>query len=467
MKKIIYFTLIIFILASCDDKLDITPKGMTVLNKVSDLELLLNNNMAPGGMNNIINLSMVCNECYPDENVNLVMQKENSIKYAYLTYDEKIDRAALTVEDTNYSTAYKMINYMNTILDKIEASDGDESAKKEIAAEAHIIRAYEHFLLVNMYAKQYDDATAKDLGGIPYVTDTNVASTKKKLSLYDVYQNILKDCADEYINLLPDQSKVVIRGNKAWGNAVRAKVLMQMKHYSEALPYALAALKYNDKIEDRTPVIQSKNWELDQTAPTNILLMTNGFGMPFKEIISLETIANFEKGDIIKNYAKYYGITPAWNQKSGESGSGVTGALMFRCFNQTWNTWGVTSDRMYYTAAECYIRTGKYQEGLDLINKVRKYRIDPQSYADFTATSEEAAMKLLQPAKWIECIATYENFFDCKRWNTEDKYKKTITRTMPVGDKTYTYSIAPDSKLWVFPFPTNATRYNSTLTQNY
>lgn len=38
---------------------------------------------------------------------------------------------------------------------------------------------------------------------------------------------------------------------------------------------------------------------------------------------------------------------------------------------------------------------------------------------------------------------------------------------MPVDGETKTYSIAPDSKLWVFPFPANAVRNNKKLTQNY
>lgn len=43
MKKIILTSLIASALAvtSCDDKLDITPKGMTTLDNVADLELLL------------------------------------------------------------------------------------------------------------------------------------------------------------------------------------------------------------------------------------------------------------------------------------------------------------------------------------------------------------------------------------------------------------------------------------------
>lgn len=127
------------------------------------------------------------------------------------------------------------------------------------------------------------------------------------------------------------------------------------------------------------------------------------------------------------------------------------------------NIFGITTERMYYTAAECYIRTNQIDEGLELVNTVREYRIHPDYYEEFKASTEEEAMTLLQKAKWIECISTYENFFDCKRWNSEEKYKRTITRQLPTG----TYSIDPDSPLWIFPFPANAVRYNSSLTQNY
>ena len=128
------------------------------------------------------------------------------------------------------------------------------------------------------------------------------------------------------------------------------------------------------------------------------------------------------------------------------------------------NNYGITADRMHYTAAECYIRTGRIDEGLDLVNQVRQLRIHPDNYQPFTATTEAEAMAQLQRAKWIECIATYENFFDCKRWNTEENYRRTITRDIPgLG----TFALEPDSPLWIFPFPANAVRYNSSLTQNY
>ena len=132
------------------------------------------------------------------------------------------------------------------------------------------------------------------------------------------------------------------------------------------------------------------------------------------------------------------------------------------------NSYGITTDRMYYTLAECLIRTRSIEEGMAQINQVRTYRIHPDYYTPLSATTEAEAMETLRNAKWIECIGTYENFFDSKRWNTEEAYKRTLNRTiMDMTGEVKTFSLAPDSKLWVFPFPQNAVRLNPTLTQNY
>lgn len=485
-------------LVSCNDKLDITPKGETTLDNLNDLECLLNNNFSIGNPMN--DLGIVCNESLgASQNVPLALSQTKTNAYAWLAYDEKVDRANLTSEDTKYSSAYKFINYMNTIINKVPGIEGTEAKKSQILAEAHIMRGYLHWLLVNIYAQQYDESTAAQNGGIAYVTDLSVTDTKEKQTVAEVYKQILDDCSDTYINALPTDNSDVVRGDRAWGNAIRAKVLMQMKRYSDALPYALKALELNGTIDDRSSVLTNNDWILEQQATDNYVFM-GSLHAPFMEELSIESAALFEAGDYVKDYAYINGkkggggggddddegeeaaegdgegddsgdsgstssdTNKAWSLIYGNMLSGVSGVYMYFGMQANVNEYGITSDRMYYTAAECYIRTGKIAEGMNLINKVRKYRIDADHYQLLTASTEQEAMAVLQKCKWIECIATYENFFDCKRWNTEANYKRTITRNIPdVG----TYTLAPNSALWVFPFPLNATRKNSSLTQNY
>lgn len=465
MKNSIFGFILVLSMVSCEDQLDIVPKGKTTLDSVSDIELLLNQEYtlvtSPGE-----DIAMICNESLGlMQSVPQMLSQKNTLNYAYLTYNEDVDRVTLTQSDSRYTAAYEYINYMNVVIAKLPDASGDESAKTSLIAEARVLRGYFHWLLVNIYAAQYDETTAASKGGIPYVDDTDVSEQKTKLTLEATYQRILEDCSDEIIDELPDDNAGnVLRADRAFGNAVRAKVLMQMKRYSEALPYAIEALSLNGKIEDRTAIAEIGVWELPQDIADNYIYMRGGTrAAPFLETLSVESSNMFEEGDYVINY------DGGWSDLYGAIFAGVSGCKMYFGFGASCNEYGINSDRMYYTAAECYIRTGEIRKGLEMIDRVRAFRVENYEHFtdqyDATPLSEEDAMALLQKAKWIECVATYENFFDCKRWNTEAKYKRTIVRNL--GDDYGTYSISPESPLWIFPFPSNATRYNSSLTQNF
>lgn len=102
MKKIILHILLLLFLASCEDKLDIIPKGQTVLNTLEDLANLLNQEYNLGTP--IEDLCVICNESYSfSENVNLILSQPNTLAYAYLSYDEDSDRAGLTTESSRYA----------------------------------------------------------------------------------------------------------------------------------------------------------------------------------------------------------------------------------------------------------------------------------------------------------------------------------------------------------------------------
>ncbi|MBQ7442233.1 MAG: RagB/SusD family nutrient uptake outer membrane protein [Prevotella sp.] len=444
---------------SCDDQLEIIPKGKTTLSNLNDLEALLNQEYMT---NSVVqsDLGVICNESFGVfGSVPAQLSQPNTVEYANMAYDESVDRASVTNTDERYTNLYKYINYMNVVISKVPDTDGDAAKKEQLIAEARSIRAYFHWLLVCIYAKQYDEATAANEGGIAYVDNTNVGEVKEKLTLAEVYDRILEDCSDEVIAKLPQKNPNVERVDQAFGNAVRAKVLMQMKRYAEAIPYAEAALRINNAIEDRSTIVTSMSWDLPQTIENNLLFVGGSMRVsPTFEVLSRETSAMFEEGDYVINYDLFGGWQDAFED------SGVSGTLEYWGWSTNGNLYGVTTDRLYYNLAECLIRTGKIMEGLQMVDRVRAKRVE--NYEPFAqgSPSEKEAMAMLQKAKWIECIGTYENFFDCKRWNTEANYKRTITRDL---GEYGTYSIRPESPLWVLPFPLNVTRYNPSMTQNY
>ena len=450
--------LVCFTFSSCDDELDIVPKGKTTLENVTDLEALLNTEYylkkAP-----VDDIAQICNECVSQWTpvVDMISQP-NTVEYAHLTYDESVDRATLSTEDARYNDIYKYVNNLNVVISKMPDASGEGSKKEQYIAEARVIRAYMHWLAACIYAKQYDDATAEKEGGIAYVDNTNVGETKEKLTLAETYRRILEDCSDEVIAKLPQKNPNVERADQAFANALRGKVLMQMKHYSEAIPYYQASQRINSVIQDRSEVKTTMSWTLDLDMENNLLYVggTTRVSPTFINI-SPETVALFEEGDYVMNYDLMGGWGTSWYES-------LPGVLSYNGWSTFGNVYGITSDHVYYDLAECLIRTGKIKDGLQLVDKVREKRVE--NYEPFAkdGLTEQQAMALMQRAKWIECIGSYENFFDCKRWNTEANYKRTITRDLGEYGK---FSISPESPLWVIPFPANATRYNPTLTQNY
>lgn len=480
MKKYIALVLMLAMMvatSSCDKQLEIIPKGQSTLTNLDDLETLLNQIYtiypAPHELDILAGVQIKSYPYLPQQ-----FTETNTINYALLTGNEEIDRANLTEKSDSeniYQKIYKFISYSNIVIAYAPDASGDDATRQRLIAEAKVLRAWFHFLAVNIFAEQYDEASAAAKGGIPYVDNTVNTEQKTKLSLAAVYDRILSDCSDDVIQALrPGTVKTVYRFGRDFGYGVRARVLFQMKRYDEALDYANKALSVNDAIEDRSCVMSDELWLPKYDADNNYLLIHNdatNLGDMYSTAITPEVVGMFEDGDFVKTFIDYTAILMnpdqqvenGWSTKYNDPE--FPDQLMFLGGDTRFNTWGLRAESMYYIAAECLIRSGHISEGLSKIDAVRLKRIyAPQLYSALTDLTEEEAMEIYQRCRIVEFINTFENFCDRKRWNTEDKYRKTIVHDL---QKFGSFSIAPDSKLWVFPFPIKARNMNSSLTNNY
>ena len=119
--------------------------------------------------------------------------------------------------------------------------------------EAHLLRAYLHFVLVNVFAEAYKDETlsASDWG-IPYVREVeqtvsvDYGDTKYRKSVAEVYDLIEQDIL-EGINLIDDSKYQVpaYHFNRNAANAFAARFYLFKRDYQKCLKYANAALGSN------------------------------------------------------------------------------------------------------------------------------------------------------------------------------------------------------------------------------
>ena len=222
------------LLCACENYLDLTLKGATLLDNLTEIEYLLNGDYKNSAYE-FEDLYIITNDSYGKmANPSTVLANNVGLAYALMAYDESVDRYAYTSSNQQYNAYYSNINRMNILLARLDDLSGDTALKASLAAEAKVLRAYWHYLLVNIFAAQYDAATADEQGGIPYVTDMNLEKVNEKLTLAEVYRLLLEDCSEETINNLPDKAVNILRPGKAMGYALRAKIHLQMKNYPEA-----------------------------------------------------------------------------------------------------------------------------------------------------------------------------------------------------------------------------------------
>ena len=247
---------VLCLLFACSDFTEIDPKGKNTLSRVEDLNLLLNNEYEV----RLNTLNELINDVYP-QTVNIPSLLDESIKTlggVSLTWDEKTDRAALTNSDNKYTGLYDIIGKVaNPVLLNVDGATGDSRLAAQYKAEALVLRAWCHYLLVNIYAKAYDPATAATDPGIVYTRETDdIATPNEKLTVGQVYESILEDLnAALDLNSLPaNPNKMRVGLPFAW--AAKAKVLMSMRDYEGAFAAAGESLKLKNTIDDYNQKIE-------------------------------------------------------------------------------------------------------------------------------------------------------------------------------------------------------------------
>ncbi len=466
-NKIYIFLMVIAALtfASCEKYTTITPKGKNILNRVSDFDYLMNFNYV-GNNFKFDEPAALVNDIYPRlVNVpNAISSPNKDLNYTLITYDETIDRVNLTTSDIKYENLYSIISTVaNIVIENIDQANGDRSKANQLKAEAYVLRAYFHYLLVNLYAKAYDPATAETDGGIPYVNKIDYETDYAKNTVQEVYDNMLSDLdAALNLNSLPDKPQNSMRVGSGFAYAVKARVLLSMRNYTGALEAANKGLSINNILEDHRPFLSVEDGGSGMsvsrdmlTSPDNLFFASINSAGPFGYGASIEMINYYEPGNILKYYSN------KWVNLS--SYTGVPGNLLWWTGDYQANLLGLTTSDLYLIKAECLARNNNNSAAMDEINYIRERRIRPADYEPLSGASEAVVMEHLMRTARVENLFTYKNFIDIKRWNAEGTYAQTITRTIDG----ITYTLNPDSDLWIFPFPQSATNYNPLLTQNY
>ena len=458
-------SLLILSAAACEDYTDLTPKGSLVIETADQF---LETVSLPNRGYPINNFQYLSDDQWMKEAD--VIGKTPNINTINFTFDETTDRVSLLNTSSFYNQAYTYINRWNTIISLVDDSKGEASTKQLAKAEAKIYRAYDHFLLVNTYAKGYDPQTAATDGGICIMDKFDLEAQPSKSTVAQVYAFIEKDI-DEALPYLQEKPMDVYHPSLAFAYAFKAKVHLFKREIASAKAAAEKSLSYNNKIFDMVAYnTQGGPNVVAVPAANNIevlsyMYMTGYTEMNFayQYIISPELRTLFGTNDARFNL--FFNTTSTTNLDQG-SNTAYWATVYTKFF---YPTVGMKTTEVYLMLAECYAREDKFTEAVDVLNTLRAKRILSGTVNLAVPTTRKETMDLVINERRKELLLGFNRFFDLKRLNTETEYAKTVTRVFPIVNKTVpqkTYTLQPNSRLYIIPFPLSVLQKNPKLTLN-
>jgi hypothetical protein len=458
-------SLLILSTAACEDYTDVTPKGSLVIETADQF---LETVSLPNRGYPINNFQYLSDDQWMKEAD--VIGKTPNINTINFTFDETTDRVSLLNTSSFYNQAYTYINRWNTIISLVDDSKGDAGTKQLAKAEAKIYRAYDHFLLVNTYAKGYDPQTAATDGGICIMDKFDLEAQPTKSTVAQVYDFIQKDI-DEALPYLKEKPMDVYHPSLAFAYAFKAKVHLFKREIASAKEAAEKSLSYNNQIFDMVAYnTQGGPNVVAVPAANNVevlsyMYMTGYTEMNFayQYIISPELRTLFGTNDARFNL--FFNTTSTTNLDQG-SNTAYWATVYTKFF---YPTVGMKTTEVYLMLAECYAREDKFTEAVNVLNTLRAKRILSGTVNLAVPTTRKETMDLVINERRKELLLGVNRFFDLKRLNTETEYAKTVTRVFPIVNKTVpqkTYTLQPNSRLYIIPFPLSVLQKNPKLTLN-
>lgn len=454
MKNIIYLLILIGFSISCDNWMEVEPKGKIIPSKAADYRLLLDNTQNTYSSTPITITPDLTIYFTDDMDIRSDMYSSygektmNAFKFADHIYLE-------SEEDPSMEQSYSEIYVYNTVIDEVLNTLGDDDEKNQLYAEAKIHRAFIYLCLVNIYAKQYDSATANTDLGLPMQIKPELEGSLIRGTVQEVYDLIINDVNEVY-DYLPDTPEQLWRPSKASATALLARTYLIMGDFDNALQYANTSLNLYFHLTDYNTLSAHPwypsllNFGLRALNKEQSLLKkpVSDYHLiyPSKEFLNL-----FDKTNDLRYTGK---ITT-------EFYAPATKLLYYFGYNSG-SPYGLTVPEMLLTRAECYARTGDATKAMADINTLRKYRIKTTAFADLIAKNATEALSIVKDERRRELAFMGFRFTDLRRYNAYDNANISIFHK--VDNEIFT--LAPGDNKWVAPIANKYINKNPEIEQN-
>ncbi len=386
---------------------------------------------------------------YPDfNNANI----NSWLRPIYLWSDEYITGNAVTPE-AGWRKYYNCIFAANVVLEGIDDAEGDDALRRSVKGEALLVRAYAHFMLVNIFAKHYNAATAATDHGVPYALETEKkpGSSYTRNTVQEVYDLVEKD-ALEGIALINDALMQVPKHhfNRNAANAFMCRFYLFKEDWPKTIEYGERVLSSNSSVRDLLA-----DWDKDFSIGNYSAFAQAYCSVRQPNILMMQYTLEWNSFYATGMYANEF--------RSTFAAEDIRGRIFNFSNNQTPNYWArkfrsvqleghqysdvalFVVEEVLYNVAEAKVRQPNpdLEYAVDKLNTILIKRLRPYSpitVADYP-TPEALLDKLLDEKRRELCYEGYR-WFDIKRFDIHVTHWNGVREIhLPPGDPRRVFQI--------------------------
>ena len=448
--KLQYITVVLvaLLLSSCNDFLDIRPTGKVIAQTGEEYRALL---------------TYVYDKVPEDRGLTTLRSDEMAADASTLTgydYDSYFDIWNWTDYNRNPSSLYfgwrryyhtcYIANYI--IEHQSEITDATDAEIKQLVGESYMLRAYMHFLLVNLYAPAYTNCEPETTRGVPLQLKADVNAVLRCSSVADVYNQILDDIetAEDYMTVEKWEKGYNYRFSKDVVSAFRARVALYMGDWQLAFDEAENVIEKYPALQDLTSSTSTKPTSFESVESIMALEQVITTTLSSLGYVNSDLLSMYRSGDQRKN-------------------------TYFKA--KTLKQWVLRKEREDYDKERCSFRAGEFYliaaEAANELNdkdNALKY-IKALMQKRYTATNynkySEALDNLDQDALRVEIAAERQRemayqghrWFDLRRTTQPE-----IVKVYTLADKTeQTFVLEQNDERYTLRFPSEAVEANPDL----
>lgn len=427
LGKTLLFAALLSVTTSCGDFLEEKSQDLFIPKTVQDYKEFVAGEMLNLGQSNGVVLAEYLDILTDDVNERVKPRRKDAQDsrewmwgyYAWQTEPE-VDFNNTFRQDNLWEVAYHRILTANIILSRLSEMTGEQVKKNDLEAEVRFIRAWSYFMLVNVYAKPYENVTqAGTTIAVPINTATSVENRQlRRATLAEVYA-LIEDDLIQAVRLFSETGikKTIYRPNLNTSLLLLSRVALYMKQYQKAADWATQLIENGSvSLFDLSKQPNKSTLRFFDEENTEVLF-TFGARSAYNLYKYVSASAN-EKGCYAVDPTLYAMFKNDDRRKYAFFTSVPLGGIKpFKFYqNSSKNMYpGVFHlSEAYLNRAEAYVELGQVDKAVSDLNAVRRNRI--AGYTDVTITDRDAAMTAVRTERRMELCFEGLRWFDLRRW---------------------------------------------------